>query len=174
MRTGVKTLCMFLLLGAYLLVPLSGVADTLGEVPEAAALRMQRINSIVSEREAQRSEAREGVATTAAPVVEGGSGLVVRMLEGLVLCAGLFFIGVGVYRRLGGERAMPRGRRMRVVERMMVAPKTSLVLANVDGREVLLAVGEKVSLVNLGSGESGVEEMERLCRDVEDQQQHSV
>ena len=97
-----------------------------------------------------------------------------RMLEALVLCTGLFFIGVAAYRKITGDRPMPKGRRMRVVERIAVAPKTSLVLATVDGKEVLLAIGEKVSLMRLPTEDEYVDEMELVCQDVADQPQQSL
>lgn len=162
--------CTLLLLLAVLLPQLAS-AETAKEPGIEESSRLEKINSLVSQREAQGKAAREGAAPLAVPPGGDGAGMGLRMLEGLVLCTALFFIGLGAYRKITGDRPMPKGRRMRLVERMIVAPKTSLVLATVDGKEVLLAVGEKVSLMRLSQEDSYVEEMELICQEDESQQQ---
>jgi flagellar biogenesis protein FliO len=108
--------------------------------------RMDHIKTLVTERhEHQAAAAAEMVKSNGtASDQESGAGL--RMVEALLLCLGVFFVGVYFYRKKTGHSPLKRTNRMRVLDRVFVAPKTSLVLAEVDGRQVLLAVGsEQVS-----------------------------
>lgn len=70
-----------------------------------------------------------------------------KMIQGLGLCVGVLLIGVHFFKKYNPQNN-PRapGRSMRIIEKMAVAPKTSLVLATVEGRKILFAVGnERVS-----------------------------
>ena len=134
--------------------------------------RLERIKTLVAERDVVAKSGTVGVAPAKQENAEGGS-FALKVLQGLIICTGVFFIGVFVYRKLSGDRPMVKGRRMRVIERISVAPKAALVLAAIDGKEVVLAVGEKVSFVRLAGSEDYQEEMEILCREVEGSQ-HSV
>lgn len=71
-----------------------------------------------------------------------------RMVKALGICLGLFFIGVYLYKRFAHKAVIIPSRRMRVIDRVSVAAKTTLVLVEVEGRTVLMAVGgEKVAFL---------------------------
>lgn len=65
-----------------------------------------------------------------------------KMLQGLALCVGVLLVGMHFFKKFNPQNN-PRapGRNMRIIEKMSIAPKTSLILAHVDGRKVLFAVG---------------------------------
>jgi flagellar biogenesis protein FliO len=146
-------------------------ADSARDASLDTGSRMERINALVTQREEQLKAGRDSSQQPPISQSGEGAGMGLRMLEGLALCTALFFIGMGAYRKISGDRPMPRGRRLRLVERMAVAPKTSLVLATVDGKEVLLAVGDKVSFMRLSPEDQYVDEMELICQEDEEQQQ---
>ena len=74
------------------------------------------------------------------------------MVRGLGLCVGLLLVAAALMRRARQREGILGARRLEVLERVMVAPKTALVLARVDGRTVLCAVGaDRVSLPYIGS-----------------------
>lgn len=77
-------------------------------------------------------------------VAESGS----RMAQGLGLCLALLFGGAHLYKRFGGPRAGGSPRRLRVVERLPLSAKTSLLLVECDGSPVLCSVGpDRVTVV---------------------------
>ena len=63
------------------------------------------------------------------------------VLKALGLCVGVFLIGVAVTKRYRGGVQTGGARRLRVVERVPLSSKTHLVIAEVEGNQVLLAVG---------------------------------
>lgn len=77
----------------------------------------------------------------------------VRMIAGLALCVGVLLIGAWLVRRASGRIKPSNTRNMRIIERMPVTPKTSLMLIEIDGRRVMIAAGpEKVSFFAPESG----------------------
>jgi flagellar biogenesis protein FliO len=75
-----------------------------------------------------------------------------RMVQGLGLCIGLFLVGVAIAKRINPKLAVVNEQRMCVRSRLPLTSKTQLVLAEVDGQEVLIAVGqEHVSLMQSAS-----------------------
>jgi hypothetical protein len=75
-----------------------------------------------------------------------------KMLKALGLCAGVFLIGIALVKRVRGGAPARSGQRIKVLERALLAPKTWLVLSEVDGRRVLLAVGADRVSFHPGSG----------------------
>lgn len=64
-----------------------------------------------------------------------------RMFGGLVFCLAVFGAGIHISRKYGF--AQPRGtkRRLKVIEKMQLTQKSSLMLVSCDGRELLITVG---------------------------------
>ncbi|MBN8548941.1 MAG: FliO/MopB family protein [Deltaproteobacteria bacterium] len=94
-----------------------------------------------------------------------------KMLQGLGICVGLLFVGVHFFKKYNPQNN-PRaaGRSMRVLERMPIAPKTSLVLAVVEGRKILMAVGsDRVSFYSQHSQDENAasfdNSLDLLCQD---------
>lgn len=120
------------------------VAPTTGAADE----KMQRLKVLVEDRaaqtDAQVQERKTGTlaSRTSEPPSSEISGL--RVLQGLFLTLGVFFVGVWGYQKLN-RHALPKSgsRRMKLVERVAVGPKTALVLAEIDGRSVLMSVGSE-------------------------------
>jgi flagellar biogenesis protein FliO len=75
-----------------------------------------------------------------------------RMLGALLLCLGVFALGLKVTARIRGESLKPRRRRMEVRERLNISSKLSVTLISLDNREYLLASGSNsVTLVATNS-----------------------
>lgn len=75
-----------------------------------------------------------------------------RMLGALLLCLGVFALGLKIAVRLKGESLKPKRRRLEVRERLSIAPKLSVTLIALDNREYLLASGaHSVTLVATNS-----------------------
>ncbi len=69
------------------------------------------------------------------------------MAQGLAVCLAVLAAGVYVYRRLNPQAVATTKRRMRVRERLALTSKAQLLLVDIDGREVVVAVGsDHVSL----------------------------
>jgi flagellar biogenesis protein FliO len=60
---------------------------------------------------------------------------------GLAACLGSFFIGVHLLKRYQSNPRLAGERRMRVVERLAIGQKSSLLLVTIDGREYLVGAG---------------------------------
>lgn len=124
--------------------------------------RTQRLKDLVEERAAvSASESPESKALRAEPPSSGISGI--RVVEGMLLTLGVFFLGVWGYQKMNGH-SMPKlsSRRMKVIERISVGSKTSLVLAEIDGRSVLLSVGgERVAFFSDSAWLEGAWEKEQ-------------
>jgi flagellar biogenesis protein FliO len=69
------------------------------------------------------------------------TGSMVRMLGGFLFCLGLFGAGIHVYKRYFMQSSGKVERRLRILERLPVSAKNSLLLVELDGRELLLATG---------------------------------
>ena len=109
------------------------------ENDSAAAQKMEKVQSLLEGRgDAARSTPAD--AWRAQPEAElTGAGW--HALKGLGLCLGVFLIGVYFYKRLGLKAAAGGRRRLRIVERMPLQGRVSLLLVELDGEETLLAVG---------------------------------
>ena len=85
-----------------------------------------------------------------------------NVFKALALCVGIFLIGAAVAKRLRGAIAAPQGQRIKIIERTLVAPKTWLVMAEVDGRRVVMAAGsERVTFAPQGQTRDGVKSNKR-------------
>ncbi len=69
------------------------------------------------------------------------TGSMVRMLGGFLFCLGLFGAGIHVYKRYFMQSCGKVERRLKILERLPVSAKNSLILLELDGRELLLATG---------------------------------
>lgn len=70
------------------------------------------------------------------------------MLKGLSLCLGVFLIGISILRKIHDKGGGLKGaaRKVRIIEKTQVTTKTTLILAEYAGREILFTVGnEQVS-----------------------------
>ena len=77
-----------------------------------------------------------------------------RMVGGLLFCVGIFGAGVHVVKRYGNPMARSSKRRITVLERVALTPKTSLVLVSVDGKEILLAAGpDRAQLISAAANQ---------------------
>lgn len=65
----------------------------------------------------------------------------IRMLGGFLFCLGLFAAGIHLYKKFFLRTSGAVQRRLRIVERLPISQKNSLLLVELDGREVLLATG---------------------------------
>lgn len=64
-----------------------------------------------------------------------------RMFGGLLFCLGVFGAGIHISRKYGFAQPKGSKRRMKVIEKMQLTQKSSLLLVSCDGREMLLTVG---------------------------------
>ncbi len=86
------------------------------------------------------------------PTVSG-----MRVVQGLGMCLAVFFLGIFVLKKLRGDTGVCSQRTMRVIERLSIAPKQNLLLVDVDGARVLLAVGpERTELLREYYSEGGI------------------
>ena len=94
---------------------------------------------------------------------------VLRMVGGLFLCVGLFGFGIHLYKRYLLPRSLSSDRRLRVVERLQLTQKSSLLLVTLDGKEFLVSTGAEQSrlITPPKSGEEYFDEsLSSACADV--------
>lgn len=82
------------------------------------------------------------------------SSSIMRLFQGLAFCLGVFFIGLHVYKKYIYKGALPTKRSMRVLERLSLGSKSSLILVEIESKKVLVAVGAE-KLTVLESNELG-------------------
>jgi flagellar biogenesis protein FliO len=94
---------------------------------------------------------------------------VLRMVGGLFLCVGLFGFGIHLYKRYLLPRSLSSDRRLKVVERLQLTQKSSLLLVTLDGKEFLVSTGAEQSrlITPPKSGEEFFDEsLSTACADV--------
>jgi flagellar biogenesis protein FliO len=92
-----------------------------------------------------------------------------RMVGGLFLCLGLLGAGVHIYKKYVLPRSLSSQRRMQVIERLQLSPKSALVLVKFDGKEFMMTTGsEATRLVPLQSRNEELfeESLSSACHDV--------
>ena len=96
---------------------------------------------------------------------QGGAGAsIVPMFQGLGLCLAIFFIGLHLYKRFHKHTEQSVSRRLRLIERIPLSGKSTLVLALRDGKPILLTVGsERVSLLQVDDQQLLSTSLESLC-----------
>lgn len=154
-----------LLLAAAALTVLCAPTPASAQDRPAAAMEdsVARLKDALKQEHAQQrgnavSAALEGLRQ--APVEEQSTGG--KMLKGLGLCVGVFLIGVALCQRLRARATAAGGGRMRVIERLPLSAKTSLILVECEGRTLLAAVGpERVTLHERAA--QAVEQFELEC-----------
>ena len=86
---------------------------------------------------------KDSISWDTGKVQSSGESNMMRMVQGLGLCVGLFLVGVSIARRINPKLRVTNEQRLFVRSRVPLSNKTQLVLAEVDGREVLVAVGQE-------------------------------
>ena len=141
MRNAVRALIAALVLW----LALASVAAAQVAVSEET---MSRLSALKRSALAQAAEASVVAGeTTALPVAQPentSSGL--KVVQALALCIGVLLVGAWFFRRYWGSGVQYAGRRLKIREKLSVSPRTALVLVEVDGRPLVLALGsEKVT-----------------------------
>jgi flagellar biogenesis protein FliO len=139
--------------------------------PQSAEDRLAKTRKLVQERAQDTTGHAATPAWKSEPDSGGLAGTGFKMFQGLALCVGLLLIGMHFFKKLDARnRVRSPGRRMRIIERISVAAKTTLVLAEVDGKKILMAVGnDKVSFhPSPAQEENGLQldsNLELICQD---------
>ena len=127
-----------------LILSVVGIANVASAVPVSDADKLLNLRTAVE----QRAELFPGQASSSvahARDTEGGS-LALRMFQGLAICLIALSVGVWLYKKTAGKNAPTRSGRIQLIDRIAISPRSALVLARVDGKEVFLSVGfERVS-----------------------------
>lgn len=96
---------------------------------------------------------------------------VLRMVGGLFLCLGFLGLGVHLYKRYVLPRTLSDKKRMQVVERLPISPKSTLLLVTLDGKEFLLSTGSescRVVSVPREGDELFAQDLSSACEDVKE------
>lgn len=76
------------------------------------------------------------------PEMSGGEAFG-RMIGGLAICLVLILVGVAILKRVNKFVGGTSDKRLKIKERLPLSNKTSLVLVEVGGREILISVGSE-------------------------------
>ncbi len=114
------------------------------EQPQAEqTTKLERTKALV-----EAAQSGQGV-IQASETPEASELSLMKVFQGLALCIGAFLIFIWGLKKLNGGAAQTGNRRLTVLEKIPVAPKTSLLLVRVDQRDVLIGVGaENVSFLS--------------------------
>lgn len=99
----------------------------------------------------QRRIERQQVENKAAENEVGQPGMLVKMLQGLGVCIGFLLVGAFVYKKFTGHvSTLTGGPHIKVLEKVALSPKISLILAEVDQQRILLGISpEGISALQL-------------------------
>lgn len=120
--------------------------------PEPVAMKAsdETLSSVKKMKDALKAESseqsnivKETISWDAGSTAEEPRSNSLRMLQGLGLCVGLFLVGVAIARRINPRLRVVNEQRLSVRSRIPLTSKTQLILAEIDGREVLVAVGQE-------------------------------
>ena len=94
---------------------------------------------------------RIGVGVDAPTLEESGT----KMIQGLAVCGFVLCVGVWGYKRYILKAPAVASRKMKIIERMPLSPRSTLVLIEVEGKKKLVAMGsDPVSFHDLAESES--------------------
>lgn len=94
---------------------------------------------------------RTGVGVDAPTLEESGT----KMIQGLAVCGFVLCVGVWGYKRYILKAPTVISRKMKIIERMPLSPRSTLVLIEVEGKKKLVAMGsDPVSFHDLAESES--------------------
>jgi len=129
-------------------IPAHGQSETPAVLNDAqrTANKLARTRELLSANNAQSALRQADPRSSIAPPPDSEeSSPLVKMLQGLAFCVGIFLIGSWAFRRFAPKRfvASPSGRRMKIVERLAISNRASLALVEIDGREVLVSLGSE-------------------------------
>ncbi|MCB0334266.1 MAG: flagellar biosynthetic protein FliO [Bdellovibrionales bacterium] len=83
------------------------------------------------------------------PTEERSELSLMKVFQGLALCIGVFLIFTYLLKKMHGGTVQSGNQRLTILEKVPVAPKTSLLLVRVDKRDVLIGVGaEHVTFIS--------------------------
>lgn len=108
---------------------------------------VRKIKSSLSSGSNSVSSAMQSQAVSEPP---DASGSFVLMMKGLGFCLGVLFIGTAIAKRFrAGGMTQGRGHQsMRIIDRIPVSPKSALLLVDVEGERVLVAVGNEQVVIS--------------------------
>lgn len=138
--------------------PLSHSAPTVREASkemEESVVKMKKIAFQSEDKNAELTEDSTEDESEPTPLSTFGS-----MLKGLGLTLGVFFVGLGIWKRFSGVEIRKGESLLKVIERTPLTSKTSLAVVEFQGKQVLVSVGsENVQLLKNsgGSPSEGVE-----------------
>jgi flagellar biogenesis protein FliO len=136
--------------------------DNVVDAATSLSQKLERVGKMASERE---HPAAQESWRTEVPEPAGLSPM--RSFEALAICLGVFLIGVHFLKRFNKNVVPGNSKRMKVIERMALSQKTALVLAQVDGKSILLSVGaERVTALQMQEIEQVIDlPMELICQE---------
>jgi flagellar biogenesis protein FliO len=109
-----------------------------GSVTDPAIEKLRRMKANAVSAELSTVQPSEEHANTEAE----SSGFVGKAFQGLSLCLGVFLVLVYFMKRGQPGRGSEKKQRLTIREQLSIAPKASVTLLSVDGREVLVGVTE--------------------------------
>lgn len=96
------------------------------------------------------------------PIAPGAS--LWQLVQGLGFCIGIFLVGVWAYKKvvLKGGVAPGQARKIKVIERYPLSPRSGLVLVNIDSKQILIATnGDGVSMLQISDPVIDLQEIEK-------------
>lgn len=133
-----------LLVGSTLTSQLLAQSAELIPTPALSSGKMERTREILNNDAQGKIEDLEHKKSP----LPGEGGYVFKMVQALGLCIGVLLVGAFVIRKINPQLVKSASRKIKIIERTAVSPRTALVLAELDGKSILFSVGsERVSLL---------------------------
>lgn len=115
---------------------------------QAIQNKIDKIQSIIDTRNKAVVAGKDEAAAWKSPMEDDFKSSGMNMLQGLGVCVGLFLVVAHFLKKYGGAGKPGKGNRLRVIDKCLLAPKTHLMMIEVDGEGYLITVGsERVTLI---------------------------
>lgn len=143
----------------FVVVPVSADDQPVQTIPaeQGVLSKLERTKIIMSEREQAAASASEGQHSTGS--VAGGEGVegAGKMFRGLFLCLGVLLIITHIIKKFSKKNATTiSDKRIVILDRQSLTSKSALVLADVEGRKILIACGsDNINIQQLENEPSG-------------------
>ena len=99
--------------------------------------KLEKTRAIMAENSAAKENSAQPWRTEETSL----SGAGMSMVKSLVLCIGIFLVGVALYKKFAMKGGTSSGRRIQILERTQLSSRTFLSLVEIDGKTVLLSCG---------------------------------
>lgn len=131
--------------------PFASAEGAASATPQTIEQKLEKTRALMQEN--QLAHPAQAPATKADDDLVASSGI--KMLQGLAVLVSLVLVGAWAYKKFVLKDTTIVSRKMKLLERITIAPRASLILTEVDGNKILVGLtSDGISMMKLGNGDS--------------------